>query len=204
MERVMTLSCLRTSLTTMLLCSGVVRQHSTERQCCASASSFSSSPPWKMMFRVCPSITSPNLGLGASGAEGVVGMMPKSFLFGLSRSQFFFTSSRVKFKRDSQVSCEKTDVVLEIVISISLYSTAPCQMYVCIITPVGSRLSDKHQGKFTEKCTDSSDWRLFHYDTIQSLSENTARFISQLTEVRNYFKRKYSNLYIRKTYVCLC
>lgn len=128
MDRVITFRCLRTSLTTMLLCSGVARQHSTERQCRASARNFSSSPPWKMMLSVCPSTTSPNSGLGASETEEDVGMMPKSFLCDLSYSEFFFTSSRVKFKRDSQVSCEKTDVVLEIVISISLCSTAPCQM----------------------------------------------------------------------------
>lgn len=184
MDRVIAFRCLRTSLTTMLLCSGVAWQQSTERQRRASARNFSSSPPWKMMLSVCPSITSPNSGLGALETEEDVGMMPKSFLCGLSYSEFFFTSSRVKFKRDSQVSCEKTDVVLEIVISMSLYSTASCQMQVCIIVPVGLRLSDKHQGKFTEKCTDSSDWRLFQYDTIQSLSENIVHFITQLTEGR--------------------
>lgn len=86
MDRVITLSCLRTSLTTMLFCSGVERQHSTERQSRASSRNRSSRPPCRIMSSVLPSITSPNSGPGLSEAGKDVGIKPKSFLRGFSTS----------------------------------------------------------------------------------------------------------------------
>ena len=72
MERVVTPSLPRTSLTNMLFCSGVARQHRTERQYRLSSRNFSSSFPWKMAFSVFPSMTSPTSGAAAPEVGGGV------------------------------------------------------------------------------------------------------------------------------------
>lgn len=65
MARVMTLNLSRTSLTIMLFWSGVERQHRTDRQYWVNSRNFSSSFPWRMAFRVFPSMTNPTSGTAA-------------------------------------------------------------------------------------------------------------------------------------------
>lgn len=72
MERVMTLSFSRTSLTIMLFWRGVERQHRTDWQYWVNSRNFFSSFPWKMALSVFPSMTNPTSGAAAPEAGGVV------------------------------------------------------------------------------------------------------------------------------------
>ena len=107
MDRVMALSLSRTSLTNMLFCSGVERQHRTERQYRVNSRNLSSSFPWKMAFSVFPSMTNPTSGAAAPEAGGGVAegrRNPESLPSGFRGPWNCFTSSSAKLRMESQVS----------------------------------------------------------------------------------------------------
>lgn len=104
MESVMTFNLSRTSLTTILFCRGVARQHKTDRQCFVSSKNFASKPPWKITLNVLPSITSPTSGLAISVSGAVWDLcLLKRLLFFFS-GEIFLISSKVQSIIDSQVS----------------------------------------------------------------------------------------------------
>lgn len=110
MERVMALSLSRTSLTNMLFCSGVERQHRTERQYRVNSRNFSSSFPWKMAFSVFPSMTNPTSGAAAPEVGGGVAegrRNPESLPPGFRGPWHCFTSSSAKLRMESHVSCKE-------------------------------------------------------------------------------------------------
>lgn len=112
MESVMTFNLFRTSLTTMLFCRGVARQHKTDRQCLVSSKNFVSRPPWKITFNVLPSITSPTSGraISCSGTVCDLCLLKRRFFF--FSGEIFLTSSRVQSIMDSQVSYNTKNILL--------------------------------------------------------------------------------------------
>lgn len=106
--RVSTFSWFRTSLTTMLFCKGVHRQHKTEWQYFVRWRSLCSSFPWKIVFRALPSTTSPIMGFGSPTVVQENGSLkPKIRHIFLGITRPFCTSSNMISSSDSQVSCGK-------------------------------------------------------------------------------------------------
>lgn len=106
--RVNTFSWFRTSLTTMLFCKGVHRQHKTEWLYFVSWRNLCSSCPWKIVFRAFPSTTSPITGFGSPVVDQENGILkPKILHIFLGITRPFCTSSNMISSSDSQVSYGK-------------------------------------------------------------------------------------------------